>query len=391
MLKGFAVIPSILLTATACASGPATTTAQSTARSTVSAQPSPTRAGSLGVFYSLAAPNYPGHNDYRLALVASDGHTVASATPSQPPFFTVAPPACFGQPMCAGMTPDWLPLVSITGTRVYYLDGGSTVRWLRRDGSTGIALQLEVGSMERPVFSVSPDDRRIAVALLDYSKPPAVAMHLSVRDLAGGPISDLLDSSSLIEWPVGWHGNDLVLAVGDAGPHSIFGELTNPHGATMGYHLVDSQTGRQLSTLGFSGLESTTADCISGPLEPSGTACVTRSSVGAQGWDGQFKRFGPSPFQPADAGSRWPVLAPDGQRLAWETGQYQIGPVALLNAGGTPTVTSIPGQPMGWLDNHHLIAVRYANQKGSFVIGDLVTGVISDTGLPADFRYFGHF
>lgn len=52
-------------------------------------------------------------------------------------------------------------------------------------------------------------------------------------------------------------------------------------------------------------------------------------------------------------------------------------------------MTAIPGQPMGWLDDHHVIAVRYANQKGSFVIGDLDSGVISDTGLPPDFRYFG--
>lgn len=390
MLKSLAVVPAILLTLAACTSGQSTTTAPpSTARSTVSTQPPPRGVGTLGVFYSLAGPDYPGHSMYRLALIASDGQTVASATPDQPPFFTVAPPACFGQPMCGGMTPDWLPLVSISGTRVYFLDGAGTVRWLRRDGTTGVALQLEVRSMQRAVFSVSPDDRRIAVALLDYSQPPAVAMHLTVRDLAGGPITDLLASSSLTEWPVGWHGKDLVLAVGDAGPHSIFGELTNPHGATMGYHLVDSQTGRQLATLGFSGSGSTGADCVSGPLESSGTACVTKTSVGAQGWDGRFKIFGPNPFQPADAGFRWPVLAPDGQRLTWETGQYQIGPVTLLDAGGTPRVTAIPGQPMGWLDDHRVIAVRYANQKGSFVIGDLDSGVISETGLPPDFRYFG--
>ena len=63
--------------------------------------------------------------------------------------------------------------------------------------------------------------------------------------------------------------------------------------------------------------------------------------------------------------------------------------MTLLEAGSTATVTAIPGQPMGWLDDHHLLTVRYANQKGSLVIGDPDTGIFADTGLPPDFRYIG--
>src|SRR3982074_3739136 len=64
VLKGLALVPAILLTATACSSGASTTTApQSTTRSTVSARPGPSGAGTLALFYSLA-----GHESYQLAL-----------------------------------------------------------------------------------------------------------------------------------------------------------------------------------------------------------------------------------------------------------------------------------------------------------------------------------
>ena len=369
-------------------SGQPSATVSTSIRAEASA--APTAGGPLAVLYSLVGPDYPRHGSYRIVLVRSDGRTVASATPSQPSDFLVYPPSCLGQPMCAGSLPDWIPLISISRTRVYYLDGDATVRWLRRDGGTGIALKLGVGPMQRAAFAVTPDDRRIAVSIVDYSKPPQVTVHLTTQDLPNGKAVDLFDStSSVTEWPIEWHGQNLVLAISDASPHSIFGDSTNPYGASTGYHVVDSVTAARLATLGFSTSQLATADCIAGLLGPAGTACATRLSVGSQGWDGDFKSFGPTPFQARDGGMRWPVLSPNGQRLAWEMGQHQFDPLTLLEAGKTPTLTSIPGQPMGWLDDHHLLAVRYANQKGSFVIGDPDTGAIADTGLPPDFRYFG--
>jgi len=201
--------------------------------------------GPLAVLYSFVGPDHPGRGTYRLVLVGPDGKVVARASPSQPPDFTVQPPACLGEPMCGGMIVDWIPLVSISPTRVYYLDGAGTVRWLRPDGTTGTAVQLEIGSMQRAGFSVSPDDHRIAVAVVDYSMPPRVTVHLSVRDLATGTAADIFDStSSTAVWPVGWRGNDLVLAVADAGPHGIFGELQNPYGCL----LYTSPSPRDLST-----------------------------------------------------------------------------------------------------------------------------------------------
>src|SRR5437899_4832576 len=87
---------------------------------------------------------------YTVALVAADGHTLATATPHS-----------------RSRLGAYLPLTSTSSTRVYYLDGDSDIRWLAPDGSTGLAMTVGVGPAGRIGFAVSPDDRRIAIGTVE--------------------------------------------------------------------------------------------------------------------------------------------------------------------------------------------------------------------------------
>jgi len=95
---------------------------------------------------------------------------------------------------------------SASRSRLYYLNGGSEVRFLGLDGGRGTATQITLGSFEQAGFAVSPDDTRIAVAIFTYVPPPAATpsfsptykgMRLYVEDLQGGGHHiDLLSSVS---------------------------------------------------------------------------------------------------------------------------------------------------------------------------------------------------
>jgi hypothetical protein len=103
---------------------------------------------------------------------------------------------------------------------VYYLDGDSTLKYLASPGETGMVRDLGVGPNQEAVFAVSPDDRRIAVVILDHLQYP-VTTRLYVEDLATGSSHLELFSGTVLEWPVAWYQGKLVVAVGiNAQPQS---------------------------------------------------------------------------------------------------------------------------------------------------------------------------
>lgn len=79
-------------------------------------------------------------------------------------------------------------MVSISNSRVYYLDGNADVRSLGPDGSTALATHLPGSASVSVGFAISPDDRRIAVSVIEYtdSFQAPVKLRMYVEDLVGG-------------------------------------------------------------------------------------------------------------------------------------------------------------------------------------------------------------
>ncbi len=179
------------------------------------------------------------------------------------------------------------------------------MKFLKPDGTTGQATRVPGGRRSLAAFSVSPDDRRIAVSVLDYSISPLPTLRLYAEDLARGTNHvELPVTASKSAWPVGWHGGKLVLAVGsDQAP--IFSP--NPYNALEGYRLVDPSTGTQLAAI--------EPACAHGPLVAAGTACWFGSDkgVGIGSWDGTSKVL---PRSMVALTGRELTLSPDGLRVA---------------------------------------------------------------------------
>src|SRR5438094_3720016 len=139
---------------------------------------------------------------YSIYLVGIDGRIAGHATAQAP-------------------SPDYGgygPLVSTSDHKVYFLDGPSTVKSLEPSGKVATAATLPSSATIQARFSVSPDDRRIAVALLTYHVDGLAITYgvikMYVSDLNSANQIDIFSSPSVAEWPVEWLGADIVGAVG---------------------------------------------------------------------------------------------------------------------------------------------------------------------------------
>jgi hypothetical protein len=162
-----------------------------------------------------------------------------------------------GHATAQGPSPDfgaYGPLVSTSDHKVYFLDGPSTLKSLEPYGKVAVAATLPSTATIQARFSVSPDDRRIAVALLTYDVNGLAitygGMQMYVSDLNGANRVDIFSSPSVAEWPVAWLGANLVVAVAIpfANASGLGGSRT-PFGALGGYHLVNSATGDRIAEL----------------------------------------------------------------------------------------------------------------------------------------------
>jgi hypothetical protein len=282
----------------------------------------------LAVVVDIGAPAYT------VSLVSANGTVLAATRASLPSVF-----ASIHAPT---------PLVSMSDSRVYYLDGDVGIKFLASDGTTGAASGSPAGPRVAAGFAVSPDDIRIAVAQLDYSTSSAHPHErLYVENLAGGGNHiDLPVGSGPLSWPIGWYRGAIVLALGDPqGTDSL-----NPYHASGGYALIDSVTGRQIQSLG--------SDCVYGPLTAAGTACWSGSGTfGARGLDGAFRAF----RNPGDVEASM-ALSPDGTQIAAQVGASGQ-PIVLFmpSDNGGILVTAIP---MGWIDRTHLVFANPPAEPG---------------------------
>jgi hypothetical protein len=318
--------------------------------------PNPT---TLAVMVDLFA----GTNTYDVALVSVDGRVVAKAHAQQRSTIQDA---------------SELPYVNASDSRVYYLDGDQQIRWLKSDGTTGVAETLPGGRNVHATFAVTPDDSRIAVALLDYSVNP-VQLTLYVEDMGGAHHAVIFTSTNHYVWPVAWHSGQLVVAyLGPAGvpfksKESTYSnrDLTSyPYGPSpyggINFHVINPVTAQREVIISGGG--------ASGLLTRAGTAVTQGQAVD---WSGQDVFFSANDYGSVNAvGS----LSPDGRMIAAccvnlaGTGQivvwYPGGSTKVLSASGTG------GDWVGWFDNTHLITGFYRRSDGTPSVVDLNSGAV---------------
>lgn len=316
----------------------ATPTPSSSATPTAAA-PSPTQSPTLVGSYAVVVNNFltDGGSTYTVSIVAADGHLAASATARKRSVPRVQ-----------------VSNLSTSATTVYYLDGDSDVRYLRPDGSSGLATHIVLTAKHAAAFAVSPDDRRIAVSVLDFTRYP-VGTRLYVENLSGsGNHIELFSSPNVMEYPVGWHAGHLVMALGlNVQPQNYFDGFAQAHG----YHVADAQSGKQLLSL-CAGVDAYR------PESPAGAECLRSPNAYVAFWDGGTHAIPLAHKPDATSGvcSLVGPLSPTGviatSIVSSTQGGCGGGPgiylVTALGAISTRPVTS-NANPVAWIDAANLV------------------------------------
>jgi hypothetical protein len=343
------------------AAGPPTTATPSS-----SPTPSPTvtqsavQGGYAVLIGGASAPSYS------LRLIDVTGRVVATATATNRTSIRVGGPGDNAPAIV-------MPKVSSSDTRLYYINGNTEVRSLTVDGKSSVATHVPGSATVQAGFAVSPDDRRIAVATIDYAAHPP-ALRLYVENLAaGGSHLEIFSSTSSYVWPVGWHGSSLILAVGPAAAQYGTG---NPYDAISGYHVADAATANRLAAICEPPARAVSLIARTGAL------CVSDSGAFQQLWDGSRHSL------PANCSA----LSPSGNLAACGGAGSGLptGAISIVNADGTRTSTGVAGfGPLGWIDDEHLIFAAGANSSSDMQLLDLASGVATPIGH--DFEVVARF
>jgi len=295
---------------------------------TASATPNPL-SGSFGLLLSAGT----------LFLINPDASEAASVT--------VAPPSV--QSCVQGMAAVLQPPVSATDDQVYFRDGDTKIRMVVPPASFVDVTTVPGDANTISFFSVSPDDKRIAVMVEDLSAAGAIKLRLYVEDLhGGGHHADIYTSTTTkgkgetTLWPMGWHQGRLVLAVWAV---CTVQKVSNP----VEWHVVDASTATRLGTIG-------SASCVPAAWpSPAGVACFDPSNGGhvrVSDWTGN-----PRATLVTVVGAT--ALSPSGRLLAEGSGGGPGDPspkTTMLSVDGSGVVTT-PGH-MGcmWMDDGHVLA-----------------------------------
>jgi hypothetical protein len=368
-----AVIGVVLLAGCGSSSG---TSPSTPAPASASAAPAKsTRAANVGP-YAVLVHRAGGAEPYVVQLVRGDGHAlpaVHAVARSKKAYLPNPTPCASGCSNPLATTANYqLPETSVSATHVYYLDGEADVKSLSPAGTVALVRHFDVAANSNLAFAVSPDDRRIAVAVITYATGlGAVPFSLSlwVEDLGGGHRTEVFTSTSVVEWPVGWHADNLVVAIGDPGVYTGF----NPYGAVE-YHLVDSATWTRQAVL----------TCAFGPLVAAGTACWKRTVLGRQDWTGTIINYRLDPAGPLSRiQATYLALSPDGRQIAgglkvgsdggYDTELFEDGAESLLVPGAAP---------LGWLDGSRLLVLAPAGPSIAAVPSGALTPVTGLMPLP---------
>jgi hypothetical protein len=266
-----------------------------------------------------------------------------------------------------------LPYVSTSLTSLYYLDGDAQVRAVRPGGAVRAITTLDAGRLRWATFAVSPDDTRIAVSVLDFSRQP-VHVLLYTENLDGTGHKVIYESDSNYVWPVAWHGGLLVLAH-TIGPFVEDGKRVgpgrmNPYWAAS-YHVVNPQTADRVQLLG---------QCtVSGPLGRLGSACIQGGTID---WSGTDMNWGTSNWGSVSSAA---AISPDGSLVA-ATVPGQPTRLAFWRPDNTFSI-SVEGPPgyywAGWIDEIHVLVGNSTDPTSQARVITLANGTATALAVKA--------
>jgi hypothetical protein len=317
-----------------------------------------------------------GSDSYDVSLVAVDGTPARNAHAARRAPITVPSPS-------GPQTALDLPYVSATRTTVYYLDGDTQVRSLvPGQADQKLVTTIPGSATAHAGFSVSPDDSRIAVSVIDYggSQP---ALRLLVGPL-GGQLNQIFASTSDFVWPVGWHSGAIVLATQNGPPFVDTRLQLNPYGA-LAYHLADPSNANRLGVIGH---PEDSIGCWppSGLLTVAGTACYLSAFNGQTGayailnWQGN-RYFEPRPASWDAAASVAPEPSATSVIVCCQ-GDSDYGQFVLSGPDGS-SVTPLRGRRSDWacwIDGSHIMSGSSDSAGSSGAVFDVSTGGVATTG-----------
>ncbi len=333
----------------------------------------PKLTGAYGLLYSRPSAVAPGI----LHLVKADA-TLGASVPMEWDDFSV---------LCASTTDtvNSLPPVSASNGHVYLRDG-ATIRMVVPPSSKVDVTTVPQGVTLISFFSVSPDDKKIAVVALDTSSGSTLKTRLYVEDLVGGGHhADIYSASSpkgpnaQTLWPMGWHQGNLVLAVVPACTSGLSRPPTE-------WHVSSAVTATRVATV-------KDADCLMSMWpSPAGVACATAAGRTAlYNWQGKtIGTAGPGiQTEVLDTG-----LSPAGQSI------FFLGSISRAVQLGPGPYATLDHAPCAWIDEDHLLSTdavtRFpAETPGNVQVTADVTSLpqkaLPDPSTPLSSRCAGRF
>ena len=301
---------------------------------------------------------------YEVSIIDREGNVAARASAATRPVREIA-----------------LPAVSVSRTRVYFIDGESQLRSLNVDGTQGPVRPLRVGPEDQAAVAVSPDDRRIAVTLLHWG-PNRSPPQAYVEDLdGGGNHRDLNVPAGRMMWPVGWRGDQIVFGLDGRNYGWPAGLCPGCAYQPRGYMVFDPATGGlQAVICAYGG----PGDIVRNAT-PVGILCIDNRTTfpyivtATFGWDGREVRSWLTADGRSYAATRG-VLSPSGRTIA-NMGLFpdEPGGMYLIDERGRRS-SGLEGEPSGWIGEDRVV-FRPKSDVNVSAIFDLATQSVVRIGV----------
>ncbi|HEY8675164.1 MAG TPA: hypothetical protein VIO13_04270 [Candidatus Dormibacteraeota bacterium] len=365
-VRSTAILAVAALALTACAS---TQSAAATSRPLVSHSPAPTPThgatptatpAPTGPFALLATNNNRQGSTYDVLLVDEAGHIVARVTAKLPllkPHQTIT-----------------IPLANATTSGAYYLDGDTDIHTLNPDGSAPVLKTIAAGTASTLAFAVSPDGQRVAVSVITEQS-------VGTRTTGHGYIEDLRDANGHVDifsntavaayrWPIAWHANNVVDAIGSANCGNYgYGSGTNSIACAQSLHVINATTQSRAATICEQPAAAASGESYSwsltGLLTRAGAVCneseynspdgANTCAIAAVDLNGIHHSFMSSPCAQINGNLSLTncFLSPDGTRMACQSSS-NFALVFLSSSGATHNLGR-RYNVLGWIDASHLM------------------------------------